>query len=414
MKRVLIVDDSRTIEARLSKALHSKLRCEIIQANSRQLCFERLNKFKTFDLALLDLNLPDAPNGEVVDLVMKYNIPVIILTGNENSLDKKILQKKGVIDYVVKDRSFAIEQASNMAYRYLNNSEHKALVIDDSKTFNFKMQSICERYNLKTATAISGEEGLEKVANDNEIDIIFVDYMMPGMNGLEFTTEIRKKYRQDQISIIAISGAADKEVIPTFLKYGANDFISKDFSEEEFVARMGSQLDNIELFSKTNDQANKDYMTGAYNRRYLFEEGTEMFNIAKKKKETFGVAIIDIDKFKNINDTYGHDIGDVAIKELTNILQSKVLENSLVSRMGGEEFCILIKDKTKDEIISNLETIREFIYTNVITDNRLHFSFTISIGLTTTKQDTINDMIKTADEALYEAKDNGRNKLIIK
>lgn len=414
MKRVLIVDDSRTIEARLSKALQLKMRSEIIQANSRQLCFERLNKFKTFDLALLDLNLPDAPNGEVVDLVMKYNIPVIILTGNENSLDKKLLQKKGVIDYVVKDRSFAIDQASTMAYRFLNNSKHKALVIDDSKTFNFKIQSICQRYNLKTATAISGEEGLEIISNDKDIDIIFVDYMMPGMNGLEFTTEIRKKYRQDQISIIAISGAADKEIIPTFLKYGANDFISKDFSEEEFVARMGAQLDNIELFAKTKDQANKDYMTGAYNRRYLFEVGNEMFEQAVSKKDDFAIAIIDIDKFKNINDTYGHDIGDIAIKELTNILQQRVLENSLVSRMGGEEFCIVTKGKTKDEVTTNLESIREFIYTNVITDNRLHFSFTISIGLTTTLKDTMNEMIKEADIALYEAKNTGRNKLLIK
>ncbi len=414
MKKVLIVDDSRTIEARLSKALQDKIGCEVIQADNRKLTLERINKHKDIQLALLDLNLPDAPNGEVVDLVMKFNIPIIILTGDESKITQEVMSKDGVIDYVIKDRSYAIEQASNMAHRYLNNKKHKALVIDDSKTFAFKLQNICKRYNLETITSTNAEEALEIVKTDKDIDIIFVDYIMPGMDGLEFTGEIRKTYKQDEISIIALSGAADKEVIPKFLKYGANDFVSKDFSEEELIARMGTQLDNIELFAETKDKANKDYMTGMFNRRYMFEVGTEMYKRAKSRKEDFAVAIIDIDKFKNINDTYGHDIGDIAIKEVANILPKFINEDSLISRMGGEEFCILLKNRSSDELVELFNKVREFFHTNVITVNRLHFSYTVSVGVTTNFGESLDDMIKQADLALYDAKESGRNRVILK
>ncbi len=414
MKRVLIVDDSRTIEARLAKAIQNRFECEVILADSRKICLERLNKFKHFDIALLDLNLPDAPNGEVVDLVMKFNIPIIVLTGNENSIDKKILQQKGIIDYVIKDRSYAIEQATNLAYRYIHNKNHKALIVDDSKTFAFKLENICKRYNLQTVVANSGEEALGIIKKDQDIDIVFVDYIMNGMNGLDFTTEIRKEYKQDEISIIALSGAADKEVIPSFLKYGANDFLSKDFSEEELVARMGTQLNNLELFNEVKDRANKDFMTGLFNRRYLFENGIDMYKKAKKDKNNFCAAILDIDKFKNINDTYGHDIGDVAIKELSKLMQKQIGDDTLISRIGGEEFCILFNNVDKDTVKKRLESLREYIHTNVITVNKIHFSYTISIGLTSSFGKDFDDMIKTADLALYDAKQNGRNQIVIK
>lgn len=414
MKRVLIVDDSRTIEARLAKAIQNRFECEVILADSRKICLERLNKFKNFDIALLDLNLPDAPNGEVVDLVMKFNIPIIVLTGNENSIDKEILQKKGIIDYVIKDRSYAIEQATNLAYRYIHNKQHKALIVDDSKTFAFKLENICKRYNLQTVVANSGEEALDIIKKDEDIDIVFVDYIMKGMNGLDFTTQIRKEYKQDEISIIALSGAADKEVIPSFLKYGANDFLSKDFSEEELVARMGTQLNNLELFNEVKDRANKDFMTQLFNRRYLFENGIDMYEKAKKNKNNFCTAILDIDKFKNINDTYGHDIGDVAIKELAKIMQKQMGSETLVSRIGGEEFCILFNNIDQDTAKKSLEGLREYIHTNVITVNKIHFSYTISIGLTSSFGKDFDDMIKTADLALYDAKQNGRNQIILK
>ena len=414
MKKILIVDDSRTIEARLAKELQRKIDCEIIQADTRQLAMQRINKHKDIQLALLDLNLPDAPNGEIVELVMKFNIPIIILTGDESKITKEIMSKQGVIDYVIKDRSYAIEQAANMAHRFLNNKNHKALIIDDSKTFAFKLENICKRYNLQAVVSNNAEDAIEIVKADKDIDIIFVDYIMPGMNGLEFTSEIRKTYKQDEISIIALSGASDKEVIPRFLKYGANDFVSKDFSEEELIARMGTQLNNIELFSETKDKANKDYMTGMFNRRYMFEVGTEMYERAKNRKEDFAVAIIDIDKFKNINDTYGHDIGDIAIKEIANVLPKFINEDSLIARMGGEEFCLLLKNRDEKKVIELLNEIREFFQTNVITIDRLHLSYTVSIGVTTNFGENLDDMLKNADLGLYDAKESGRNKLILK
>ena len=154
-------------------------------------------------------------------------------------------------------------------------------------------------------------------------------------------------------------------------------------------------------------------MTGMYNRRYLFEKGRKIYKKAKKVDSYLSCAIIDIDKFKNINDQYGHDVGDIAIQHIPEILNTFLDNNNLISRVGGEEFCIISKNINEREILELYEEIRKAFEETIINIEDLKLKFTVSIGLTTSFASSFEDMLKQADLALYEAKETGRNKVVL-
>ena len=234
---------------------------------------------------------------------------------------------------------------------------------------------------------------------------------MPKINGLELTKKIRKDFTKDEISIIIVSNDSSRKIPAKFLKYGANDFIYKGFSNEEFFARINSNIEILELFDELKNKANKDYLTGMYNRRYLFDSGKKLYEEYKNKSKNFAVALIDIDKFKNINDTYGHNMGDIAIKEVAIILNKYVDKDALISRMGGEEFCMFIYDKKEEEVKNLLEQIRVGFEKNEIQVGDLKLEFTVSIGCSLEYGESLDEMIQKADIGLYDAKNSGRNKV---
>jgi diguanylate cyclase (GGDEF)-like protein len=415
MNFILIVDDSKTITYSLKVLINEELGYHAVVAHSKKECAEVLLKYRgKFSAALLDLSLPDAPNGEVVDFVTKFNIPTIVLTGTEIESNEDTFRDKNIIDYVLKDGGFAINYILELLKRIVRNNGMKVLVVDDSKVFSAQVRDLLQRFQLNCFTAYDGLEALAILEQNPDIKIVFTDYNMPNMDGLELTRNIRKQYKKDKISIIVTSGSENKKIPSKFLKYGANDFLYKGFTPEEFYARLSNTLEVLELFESTQDKANRDFLTGMFNRRYLFDISYELYNRAKAKKLPLCVAIIDIDKFKNINDTYGHDIGDIAIKEVAKILKLNVNEGSLVSRLGGEEFCIVLNGYEKEEVLTKLEHIREDFENNIIEITpRLSLKYTVSIGATMDLGSSFEDMIKKADENLYEAKESGRNKVII-
>jgi len=317
MKNILIVDDSKLITTAVKTVVEEQLSLNCVIAGSMKEAADRMLEYKgAFAVALLDLGLPDAPNGEIVELVTKFDIPSIVLTASHDIENEQKFRYKNIVDYVVKDSSFSIHYAVSVIKRIVSNTHLKILIVDDSKTFLQKACDLVERYQLNVYKATNGKEALRILEEHPDIKIVFTDYMMPELDGLELTKEIRKNYTKDELSIIVTSNVSAKTIPAKFLKYGANDFIYKGFTNEEFYARLNSSLEILELFEDAKNKANKDYLTGLYNRRYLFDEGVKLYEKNKKENSCFSVSILDIDKFKNINDTFGHAVGDVAIQEV--------------------------------------------------------------------------------------------------
>jgi len=411
MINILIVDDSKTICATLETLIQEELGFNPIVAHSKQECEEKLIIYKNeISVALLDLGLDDAPNGEVIDSVSKFNIPSIVLTGSQTS--QHILKDKNIVDYVIKEGRFAYEYILNLIKRIVTNYRVKVLIADDSRVVAKKTIDLLRRYQLTCYYAKDGKEALNILEKDKNIKILFTDYDMPNMNGLELTKQIRANYSKDTLSIITLTGSKERsEIVARFLKYGANDFLSKGCSEEEFFATLNSNLETLELFEEIKNKANKDYMTGMFNRRYFFDEGQALYQDALLMNQNICVAMFDIDKFKNINDTYGHDIGDIAICEVAKIVSKYFTNNAIISRFGGEEFCIIKVDTEESAFLETLEKIRKEFEINKVNTPKGEIQYTVSIGYSINTGNSLGDMVSDADIGLYNAKNNGRNQI---
>ena len=412
--KVLIVDDSKTITHGLKNRIENQLNIDVYTAASMKECADLLLKHKgKFDLALLDYGLPDAPSGEVVTFVNKFKIPSLLLTGTKLEANAQVFKNSNLIDYILKNGSYAIEYSVGVVKRFMLNSQVEVLVIDDSKTFAMKMQHLCIKYNLKAIVNYGAKEGLETLKQRPNIKLVLVDYNMPEMNGLEFTTEARKTYKKDEVAIIALSGMSEKEIVASFLKYGANDFLYKDFSSEEFFARVNSNLEVIELFTATQDKAKKDYLTGVFNKSYLYNIGEEIYDRAKEKNELLATIIIEINELQMLNESYGHEVGDESIISLSKILLEHVNKDSIVARFGLGQFCILYKNRPYAEIYQTFDEIQDIVKNSYFEINNSKYNFTISIGANIDLSDDLNEMIELADEALENVKFKQSSKLLI-
>jgi diguanylate cyclase (GGDEF)-like protein len=415
-RTILVVDQNEFIldllESKLQKNFNN---ITVLKATSYKSSVQHILKKETIiDIAIINNVLPDVKDGIVVDFALKKDIPVIVLVDedDQNTFDKLI--EKDIVDFIVKDDNLHCNCAISSISRVLKNYDTNILVVDDSPLQLAVAVKLLKKLRLDITTASDGKEALEILhTSKKKFSLVLTDYNMPVMDGMELTKEIRKDYDKDQLGIIVLSADDQPEVPTKFIKLGANDFLTKPYSQIEVNTRINSNLETLELFEKTRDMANKDFLTGAYNRRYFFDSGEAIFAKAKRENKNIVVAMYDIDKFKNINDTYGHDIGDIAICEVTKILNENLRESDLMARFGGEEFCVLLEDITLEDAQMLFEKTRKNFENNTIKIGDQEIKYTTSIGVCYGLEDDLETMIKKSDDGLYYCKNNGRNQVAI-
>lgn len=410
--RILLVDDNKTLSKLIGLKVKSELNAQIDVAYSLAEA-ELLTQNNRYTLAILDLNLPDAPNGEVVDAILKKKIPSIVLTGSVDKAFRASMMKKDIIDYVHKGGIEDIDYVIDIIKRLFKNRRHKIMVVDDSSVFRNQMKKMVENLFFQVFALAHGEEALFILEENPDIKIVITDYNMPVMDGLELTKAIRKKYTKNQLSIFVLSSTDDSDISAMFLKRGATDYINKPFSKEELSCRINNAIEALENIDTITNFTSRDFLTGLYNRRYFFSTVEPYFTEAAALDDGFVTAMIDIDHFKNINDAYGHDIGDKVIVHFSEILRSNVQHHDIVSRFGGEEFCVLLKGSTKEEAATVFERIVQTVAaTPLLLEDGREIVFTISIGVALYCENTLSDTINEADQKLYEAKKSGRNRIV--
>ncbi len=251
MQRILIVEDNKTLAKLIAKKIETELDFEVDVAYSLSEAKLFLHKY-TYFVTLLDINLPDAPNGEVIDYVIKREERVIVLSGNIDKEFRKAILKKNIIDYVNKSGIEDIHYIIQTLKRLKKNQEHTVLVVDDSMVIRKQIKMTLENMFFNVIAVAHGEEALNMIQVNPDITLVLTDYNMPVMDGLELVSELRKTHDKKVLSIIALSGNEDDEVIALFLKKGANDYIKKPFSKEEFSCRINNTieaLENVQLIS---------------------------------------------------------------------------------------------------------------------------------------------------------------------
>ncbi len=367
---------------------------------------------KEYFLAVLDTNLMDAPDGQIIDLAASQGLPSIVFSSGFDMMERRSMEKRKIVDYVVK-RPENLQLMLGLIRRIHNNRFLKALVVDDSAYFRNMLSHVLSKQRLNVLEACDGEEALAIMRKHPDIKLVMTDYKMPKLDGYELTLALRRHYAFDELPIIAISSDQQKQTLPMFLKSGANDFLQKGASTEEIVCRVNMNLDLLELIQETKKLAHRDPLTGLFNRRYFFEKAEPVWAKARQSGEMLCAAMVDIDHFKRVNDTYGHHVGDLAIKALADLLTSLFPTPDIVSRFGGEEYCLLTSRIEPVDLYHVFEDLRQSIQDKVLNVEGIEVSLTASIGVCVSCKGSLSEMIQASDRMLYMAKRAGRNTIRI-
>ncbi len=414
MSQILLVEDSDFFGTIVKKEIETKLNFEVVWVKTYSETLKLLNdNKKDFFIGLLDLNLPDAGDGEIVDMVISKNIPSIVFTGEFSDEVRDHIWSKRVIDYVLKEGPHNITYLISLIRNIFRNKKIKVLVVDDSK---FSRKQICDlltvhRYNLFEAS--DGIQALKIIEKNPDIKMVITDYSMPNMDGFKLTNKIRLRHSKDELAIIGISALGGNILSAKFIKNGANDFISKPFLTEELYCRISQNIDIIEQFDIIKKLSNRDYLTGLCNRRYFFETGDKYYENMDKQQMSVTIAMIDIDDFKRINDTFGHEAGDKVITNVAHALRDNFRKTDIVSRFGGEEFCVLAKNMDQYYANKVFNQVRKTIENSEVDIDGKKITVTVSIGVCSELMESLEAMIKQADLCLYKAKQEGKNMVVI-
>lgn len=407
MNKILIVEDSLPI-IQLHTYLVKKTGFEPVVVMTFEALKALEDDLSTFFCAIIDYSLPDAENGEAIPYLIDRNVPGIVMTGmlDDAIRDKMLLLP--IVDYITKESKQAYNYLQNLIFRLQKNKFVKVLVVDDSASARTYLSNLLKRHNYQVLSANSGSDALQVMQQHSDIKLVITDKEMPNMDGLELCNEIRAHQTKDQISIVGISGANNHSLTAKFIKNGANDFLQKPFCPEEFYCRVQQNIEHIESIETITRQANTDYLTKLYNRRFYFE------NLAPKVEsgETQTLAMMDIDFFKSVNDTYGHEAGDIVLKKVAALLEQHFTHN-LVARMGGEEFSVYFEDESLDDAEEKLEKFRAELEATAILSSHGEIKCTISIGLARGQFTALDQLLNMADELLYDAKETGRNCIVM-
>ena len=417
MEKVLLVEDSRLFSDLITRKIEGALGIPVVSAPDLSGAKRIVDEMRDdLVLAILDLTLPDARDTEVVEFANSVNLPSVVFTGSFDEKTRAKILALDVIDYVTKDAPGSVDYLASIVRRIYRNRKLTALVVDDSKTARAVISKYLRQYQLTVLEAASGAEALDilnknDTSDGNGVSLVITDFHMPEMDGGELIRAIRKRWPKDELAIIGLSANDDSKLSARFIKTGANDFLSKPFLPEEFFCRITQDLDMIDQIKALRHAATRDYLTGMYNRRFFFDVASPMFENAKRRNADLMVAMVDIDHFKSVNDTYGHDVGDEVLKAVAMTLDETTRNTDIIARFGGEEFCLIAPEMAAKSMADYLEKFRDEISKLSFVEGAL--SITASIGATNTLTDNFDHMIGQADNMLYQAKETGRNKVVI-
>ncbi len=291
-----------------------------------------------------------------------------------------------------------------------NPEDHTLLLVDDTEENIDILIALLDGYDV--LVALDGESALEMLAEE-QVDLILLDILMPGIDGYETCRRLKSNANTKHIPVIFSTAKTDEESIALGYDAGGIDYVTKPFKPKELQARVKTQLSLKRLINKLEHLSSYDPLTGIMNRRKFFELAEALF--VQRSEQTTAI-MIDIDKFKRINDLYGHGVGDDVIKLTASTLQENLPGHAFVARLGGEEFAIVGQFPSWNDACKLAEALRTAIEANEIALSGETLKYTISIGVAwqTEQHNKLDELLATADSLLYEAKETGRNKTVFR
>ncbi|TWF56615.1 PleD family two-component system response regulator [Neorhizobium alkalisoli] len=449
--RILVVDD---IPANV-KLLEARLLAEyfdVLTADDGYKALDICNSHHV-DVILLDIMMPGIDGFEVCER-LKANprtahIPVVMVTALDQPSDRVRGLKAGADDFLTKpvndlqlisrvkslvrlktlsdELRIRADTAHNLALQDMLKGVEgqedigQVLLVDGRGSSQERIIKALKP--IAEVNAISDPQAALFEAAENTFDLVIVNANFDDYDPLRLCSQLRSLERTRFLPVLLVTELGDDEIIVRALDLGVNDYIIRPIDPNELVARVLTQIkrkrynDRLRLsMRQTIELAVTDGLTGLSNRRYLDNHLKVLFNRAAARGRPLSVCITDIDRFKAVNDTYGHDAGDEVLKEFAMRIRSTVRGADLACRFGGEEFVVVMPDTDAEQAAAIAERLRDIIERTpfLIKSTGAKLSITASLGIACNLAgaETPEQLLKQADRALYEAKNSGRNKVV--
>lgn len=449
--RILVVDDIKANVDLLKQRLEIEY-FEVLTAQSGQEALDILTQ-EAVDLILLDIMMPHMDGFEVCRRIKSNpatgHIPVVIVTALDGAKDRIQGLECGADDFLTKPvndiqllarvkslvrlkmltdelrlravttRDIAIDQLLSQGFSAIN--ERSNVLLIDERVSAFERISAALRKHARVQHVFNPNEAVA-TATEGEFDCVILSGNLKDVDPLRICSQIRSLNRTRFLPIIMALDSEQDRFVARALELGVNDYIIRPIDSNEMVARLRTQVrrkhyhDGLRAnVAESVELAITDGLTGLNNRRYLDTHLQTLVERARHRGRELSLLITDIDRFKSINDTYGHDIGDDVLREFAQRLRQNVRGMDLACRYGGEEFVIVMPDTSAEIAFEVAERLRASIQEYAFEAADQVLDVTTSVGVATLDRASGEDMralVKKADKALYEAKNGGRNRVI--
>jgi two-component system, cell cycle response regulator len=297
------------------------------------------------------------------------------------------------------------------------------LIAEDDPIFRRILQSWLQKWNYQVTALENGIDAWSALQKEDSPPMAILDWMMPGLDGIEVCRRIRSRQRGAYKYVLLLSAKESKHDVVIGLEAGADDYLTKPFDVNELRARVRAgkrilelQGELVKAHTELQFEAAHDHLTDLWNRGAIMDLLLRETQRTVRIGEPLGVIMADLDHFKRINDSHGHQIGDTVLREVAQRLLQSVRNYDYVGRYGGEEFLIVLTACVPSDLIVTAERMRTYVSEKPVDTEAGSIPVTISIGLAT--QDvagpgvaTAEELVRAADNALYAAKANGRNRV---
>lgn len=292
----------------------------------------------------------------------------------------------------------------------MDDAPAKVLVVEDNETNVSILLELLKEYDLMVAR--DGATAMELIEHERP-DVVLLDIVMPGMDGYEVCTRLKADPAVADIPILFITGQTDEQSILRGFDVGASDYVTKPFRSKELLARVRIQVEYKAALEKLRRMAVTDALTGVLNRRAFFAEGARAIRLAGVRREPLAVLMLDIDHFKQVNDGFGHPVGDEVLRRFARVGRECLGPRDIIGRLGGEEFAVLAQGRGDDAAFALAEELRLAVEAVRLETERGPMGVTVSIGVTDSSVvgDDLDALLRQADAHLYRAKQLGRNRV---
>ncbi len=300
-------------------------------------------------------------------------------------------------------------------------SKSRILIIDDSAEVRRSIEAALKAHDpqIEVISAADGMAGF-KALMEGGVDLVLCDLVMPGLDGLKFLDLKRSRGEFQQIPVLLLTAMGEVGDKVAGLERGAQDYLVKPFDPRELIARVNAHVELKKIRDKLEEAnallkrlSTTDDLTGLYNRRYFFEALDREMDRAGRDRKSFALIACDLDRFKSVNDTFGHAEGDRVLKGTGELMLRHTRRYDTAARLGGEEFALLLPGTSLVDAAALAERLRATMESELRAGDRRAITLSAGLAIWRGGEETGAELLKRADEALYKAKAEGRNRVEI-